>query len=725
MSSEERKNIFKKYLPKELAVFANKEFEKAIVSSKKDSLVKWAEQTFKGEKRARKDDIINKIKKLEERGMLDENLEKGFLEDLVADELGVYITPDELKNINKIADELEQLSKDKMKIDGKEVDLPTVDYFKKRQEMIDYINSINPSPLLKILSSVISRTFLLASFKSPIVNVVGNSTQGLATSLVRRLGNKKFKGANPDLVKKYVKMNYKIFQESGYDTSRMFEIMDDRKIIGEKITTSQGPGKLRQFGRFMENLVFKNSLGKPDVMFASAHFADSANLISSTMAIKEGLKGAEAKARAREIMLDAISLEPKTNEGKYAREKSIEEAFYGTFTNESAISNITLETRKLLNKATGDLRVGDQIIPFAKTPANVVSTNIEHSGLLFPYNAYQVVKGKMTGDAAMIRTGAKGLVRAGLGILAISLLAELLDSEDYVSEYADYFPKERQLIAIEGATYNSVKIGNKWISLDYFGPFGAPFVGYMNAKKYGNDIPDKVGRYYSGVLRQVMKIPGINEVREAIGNFSQSTKNLVAGDYKKSIDDATDGFADFVSPRVIPAIFYDMAQSLDDYQRRKDTKLSKFINRIPGARENLPEKISLFGEPVKTQPGINPILFGSRIKISEESAIVDELNRLSLSGELPSISLIEYSSERIKVLKEVIGAREFNNLMKDFGTTLYKTWDKLISKEAYQKLPDDKKRQLLDKAKNKILDGVYMKYLNEYKDEVKKHIEKK
>jgi len=566
----------------------------------------------------------------------------------------------------------------------------------------------------------VARASLLASIKSPLVNTAGNTVMGAATAAARRIQAKRFSGYNKDVSKRYSDLTFRIYKASGYDISRMDKISDDQKLLGEDITSSQGEGSFRSFSRLLEKTVFKIGLGYMDVKFSAAHFGDTSNLVSSSMAFQEG-KG-DYKTRAKELMLDSMNIEPRTNEGKMLRDQATKESFYGTFTNDSVASEISLGIRKVLNTATGDLRVGDQTIPFAKTPANVVAAALEHSGVLFPLDMFRMAKGVKSGNEVLLKKGFTGLVRSGVGLAGAFMLTALIDPEDYVSEYADYYPKERQLIEAEGAAYNSIKIGDKWVSLDYFGPFGAALVGIMTAKKHGDGVPDAISKYYTAALRQTLKIPGINEIRESVETFSNITKKVKEDKGEEALMVATEGFADFVAPRVIPAIMYDIAVTLDDYKRRTDTVLSKFLNRIPLARGVLPEKIGMFGKPVKNQPGLNPLLFGSRVKVSERGLVVDELNRLSMSGQLPSISSIEYSSQRIKVLKEVIGTEEFNSLMRDFGTKLYEIWDKLISKSAYKKLSNEKQRQLLDKAKNKILDGVYGKYLNKHKDDMKQYM---
>lgn len=718
ISSKKRRTMFEKYLPKDEAKFANTEFEKAITSNRKTALKDWAEKTFTGKDKSKKQSILDKINSLDEKGFMTPEGSQMFMEDMVSDKLGITLTETEANKIIKMTKELEKYADEKMKIGGQEINNHSLNYLKARQNLIKYMQSINPTSPLKIIASIFTRTAMLASFKSPLVNIVGNTTQGLATSLVRRLEDKRFRGLNPDLVKKFVKQNVKIYKESGYDFSRMFELEGD-KVLGEKIVSTEGPGAIRVTGKILEDFVFKKMLGVPDVVFASAHFADTSNLLTTTIARREGLSGDKAKARAREIMFDSMALKPETVEGRDVRAKAIEESFYGTFTNDSKIAELTLGTRKLLNDATGSLSAGDQIIPFAKTPANVVAANLRFSGLALPWDVWNLGRGKIKGDKVLMKKSIQNLLRAGVGISTVFILISLIDPDDYVSEYADFYPKEKELIKLKGATYNSIKIGNTWVSLDYFGPFGSSFVGAMNARKYGDTLPNKIKRYYAGIIRQSTKIPGFNELRETIGSYSKATKNLVNGDYKKALEDAQVGFADFVSARSVPAIMSDIAAAVDEYERKSETALSKFTRRVPGLREKLPPKITLFGEEMKTQPGWTQLAFGSRVKTSEESPLVQELDNLASSGNLPSIASIEYSSTRVKLLKSYMGQEDFTLFMKDFGTKLADRWGRIIKKNSYKKLSPENKEKIFNKIKDKTLDITLGRHVKKVEDKIR------
>ena len=128
----------------------------------------------------------------------------------------------------------------------------------------------------------------------------------------------------------------------------------------------------------------------PDVAFSAAHFGDSANLAASKIAAEEGLKGAAAKKRAAAIFKDATSFDPQTEEGQYVRAQGIADASYATYQNDSYYSTLALAIRSIVNRASGNVRLGDQIMPFVKTPANVIGSGIDAAGVSAIRAAYNL-----------------------------------------------------------------------------------------------------------------------------------------------------------------------------------------------------------------------------------------------------------------------------------------------------------------------------------------------
>lgn len=720
MTPAVRRSFFEKFVDKETARGINAGFDLAIASSQQSALRNWAKALLRGsEKTGRKKDVFDKINSLSELGALNPTNQDAFASDLVAIWLGATITAQEASTIADKATKLQELAKDTSKFGT-----PTIEYFEARKDMENYLESINPSGRLKVLTSVIGRASMLASFKSPLLNIESNTIQAFLTGAERRINSRSFSGSNNSYAGEYIKFVREVYQKSGYDVSRMRTISGEQTVRGENIITSEGGGKTRKVGRFYEDVVFKYLMGLPDVIFSAIHFADSANLTSSKLADSMGLKGKAKKDKALAIFKDATSIDPKTPEGRKVREQAIADAEYATYTNESHLSNIALGIRKLLNIATGDVRLGDQMMPFVKTPANVIQAGIDFSGVMLPFNTVYrggktlnaIAKGESVSEATLQNFNgyAKQLTRAGLGTLLAFVVSSLFEPEDFIGEYP-VSQKERELLELRNATTNSVRIGNKWVSLDYFGAIGTPLVAMLYAKKYGTDTTSKMYSYYVGAGRQVAKVPGLElgkDVFETLSRTKFEGIDAVTGELKK-------GVVDFVRSRSIPALVYDIAKATDQYERQTDPKkpITSIKGSLPSVREELPAKRTVLGSPIKTESPLSVLLFGSRVKTVKSSPLIDEINRLSETGNLPSITDYAKTSQRMKDLKVQIGDEKFAEAEQYLGERLNKKMTEEINKSGYQRSDDERKASRLNAVKEKALEKTLREF--KYKKKIK------
>jgi Trp operon repressor len=707
MSSSQRRALFAKYVSADMARFINTSFEKAMVSNRQTALRDWAENTFTGKQKSKLKDITDRIDELNE--LLSPEKQQQFMEDLVAEKLGITVTEEEVKTITEMSNELKSLSNELS-----EFNTPTLEYFEQRKKLNDYIDSITPSSKLKVATSVIGRGTLLFSIKSPITNIVGNTTIAITESLAKRMADNQYKGLNNDYAINYAKFVNKVYQQTGFDISRMTDIAEDQKVRGEKFVRSKGVGgKVEKIGQFYEDVIFKQLMGAPDVAFSSAHFADSANLLSSKMAKQEGLSGKEAQIRALEIFKDSTNINPTTIEGQNIRDRAIADAKRATYTDDNYYNKVALGFRNILNQATGNLRLGDLKIPFAKTPASVVARGIESSGITSIWDIYKLTEAVKDGDKAKINKHLRALITAGLGITAAWLLSFLINDDRFVGEYADYNPSEKKLIELEGATYDSIKIGDKWISADYFTPLAAPLIGLLNARKYGDGALDTIGKYIIGVLRQLKRIPGYNEIITTWEQFNDYTEQ------NKSINqlsqEASMGFIDFVSSRIIPAIISDVAKAFDGMERDVEYgtykgQIQKIQSKIPWYRNNLPSKIDIFGTPIESENPIATLAFGARYSSGKSDLVIDELVRLNEGGNIPSLSDIRFTSSRVRELQAQIGQKTFREAIIYFGTEWKNDLTKLFNSDKYKEMSDEDKKNAINKSKSDILNKMLEKY---------------
>jgi hypothetical protein len=720
MDSAQRRSTFEKYVSTDLAQFINTNFEKAMVSKQKDALTNWAKGTFKPEKsKARNyDHVLKKIEQLDKMGVLSPESEKAFLSDLIADKLGISLNPAEIKTITEKATKLESLFQTKTG-DG----LPPIEYWVERRNMEKYLNSLSPTHKLKVATSIIGRGNMLLAAKSALTNIESNTVNGFVQGLERRIASGSYTGLNGDFAVSYVKRVNQIYQKSGFDISRMENIMQGQRRLGEDfVTSSEGPGWTRAIGRWHEDIVFKQLMGAPDVAASSVAFADSANLASSKIARGEGLTGQAAKARALRIFKDAVKIEPDTVEGEMVRSQAIADSTYATYTNNGFYSDLAMAIRTTLNKASGDIRLGDQLMPFVKTPANVVQAGLDAAGagaIRGFWKLPEAIRQLKIDNPQPMRDVVRNFVRSGLGLTLATALAFMFDPDDFVGEYESLDPKNRTMTGLKNAGYNSIRIGDKYISLDYFGPLAAPFVGIMYARKYGDNLPEKIYQYGRGTGGQVLKVPGLREFSDLIGEISEEVQR---NDPKKTASVLTDQFIGFIRGRAIPAIVNDFAQGIDPYQRQTGGKaVSKLQSSIPVAREALPAKVNqVTGEAMKSEGIVSTILFGSRLKTANTDKLVGEIVRLNDAGFGPAIAEVQRSSTRIKGISEQLGPAKTQEMLEYYGKRFSRAMAFRIGSENYKAKSDADKQELINKVRGLVMNETFKKFYAQLPQESKK-----
>jgi hypothetical protein len=614
--------------------------------------------------------------------------------------MGITVSPEQIKEISTRAKDLEAKFNQSTD-DG----IPSADYWEARKKMDDYIASITPSNALRVTTSISGRGAMLFSIKSPLTNIISNTVQGVVQGFERRISSGQYKGANGSYALEYVKKVNDIYQRSGYDISRMDSISDSQKRLGEEQTTAQGPGIARAIGRWYEDVVFKQLMGAPDVASSSVAFADSANLASTKIA------GGD-KAKALEIFKDAVRIDPLTVNGEIVRSQAISDARYSTYTNHGGYSDFAMAIRSTLNNATGNIRLGDQLMPFVKTPANVVQAGVDAAGVGIIRAAFKLQEARKEmalGNGEPMKDVVRLAVRSGLGMTLAVMLAFMFDPDDFTGEYDGMTPKGRDMAKLKNAPYNSVKIGGKYVSLDYFGPLAASFVGIMYARKYGNTLPTSIFQYGRGVGTQALKVPGLRDFSDLVTNITDAVQR---GKMTDALGKLTDEGIAYVRARVIPAIVNDFAKGTDKVER--DTgrdALAKVKSSIPGLRQTLPERINqLTGESVKGEGLALTLLFGSRVKTATDNPVVSEISSLYEEGAAPAIADISYSSKRMKELKEQIGNERFSQSLKFFGEQFSITANKVISSNAYKVSDNDRKQKELNKIREEVLEGTLSKF---------------
>lgn len=694
MSSKERNEFFTKYTDKDLGTFINTEFEKAMISKQQDSLAKWAKSVFSPEAKNGPvyKSVLDKIKDLDKLGVLNPESEKAFLEDLVTDKLGIRVHPEEVRNIAERASKIDA-AQEKL---GENLGNPSkakdnIEYFTAKKEMDDYLQSLAPSSKLQVLTGTIGRGMMLASIKSPLLNIGSNIEVGATEAIARRIASGQLKGADNNLARDYMKMVNEIYKKTGYDLSRMTDINDSgasgERVLGESVH-SQGPGGIRKTGQVVEDIVFKNLMGAPDVAFGAAHFADSANLMSLKIA-----KGSDMSAK--DIMADAMRIKPQTTEGELVRNQAILDAETATWTNKSWASSVSQGLRRVFNDVSGDVRLGDYLFPFVKTPANVISTGLDYAGMGIPKALVKTVQAIHKGDLgerAYLQAAARDITRAGLGLTGALAIATAIGPDNFVGAYD---PSRAQYEQLRDSNTNSVRIGNKWLSLDWFGPLSTPITSILYAKKYGTHGGnlEKAWQYGQGLRSSAENLPGIKDIMDYGKSRAYNTSQTGA----EAAAAASNSAESQLYSRLVPSIFSDIATATDSKQRETSKGVNALKNKIPVLREQVPAKKDIFGKDVKGEPGAQTLLFGARVKTAKDTAITKEIGRLSQATDKP-INFTDWSkssSQALMQFKQKVGDTEFEKAQTKYGQNLEKRLSNIINNNKYKHLSDGDKLKVI------------------------------
>jgi hypothetical protein len=413
------------------------------------------------------------------------------------------------------------------------------------------------------------------------------------------------------------------------------------------------------------------------------------------------------------------------------RSYAINEAQKATYRDASIVASmISRGKRKLLNAAnqsSGLTKLGyniaylgaEGVMPFTKTPINIVKRGIEYSpvGLLggIKNAVFDVKSGKVSAAQAIdqIATGATGTAIAGLGFFLASM--GLVNGGDEEKD------KEQGLKQLKGYQNYSLNIGDKTYTIDWSAPSSIPL--FVGVELY-NSIASGDETAYLNALKNVAEpviemsmLQGINDTLQtmgednAIGNIVAKTLTNYLGQYN-------------------PTLLGQIARSID--KKRRTTYVDKnipipaaaqrFIQqqaaKIPGVSMLLPSYKDQFGQEQITDNVIDRVvqnfLSPGYVKDIKEGTVEKGLTELyEKTGETSVIP--SYAAKTLTQDKEKINltAKEYDTYAKTRGELSMKGLEGVFKDKAYQNLTDKQKVDVVkgiydyanDVAKTKVLKG--------------------
>lgn len=461
----------------------------------------------------------------------------------------------------------------------------------------------------------------------------------------------------------------KQYWKTGYnplDASDGAKFEKNRQVNYGKTALGQATGKY-------VNGVYQ-LMGAADQPFRQAAQRQSLSSIALAEVKNQKLKGQEAKSFYDDFM---------ANPPPEAADRAAKEATRETFANDTALFKAVQGAKNKL-RADGHNNAAafiDYLVPFARVPSAVVSRLIDQTPI---GTAREIVK-----QVVNVRNGGKFDQRAmsraiGEGTLAVPILAAgyaLAQNGEITGGYPAT-KEERDQWTEQGKQPNSIKIGDRWYSMNYIQPFGtimALGAGIKDAQDSGADTGGIISQALASGGKAFINqsfLSGISSGLDAVNNPTEFAQRYVAN----------------TASGIIPNFIRAGARAADPLQRETEGFMAGIASGIPGVREGLPAKLDADNNPIAAKDNfvnqyLNPlkpsqvrdtpdsefynkaVLPASKLKANRQA----EINDLLSSGRVATAQrkVEEYNTQVSKLISPYVESNR-DNLTEDQVTRIHK-----------------------------------------------------
>lgn len=359
------------------------------------------------------------------------------------------------------------------------------------------------------------------------------------------------------------------------------------------------------------------ALTAADEFFKAVVYRSETNRLAYLKAAKETKGGANVSRRMADILND-----PKLNADIF--NKAREEAQYRTF--QKQLGNFGTKVMSLRDS----VYPMKYIIPFIKTPTNIMKFTLERTPANFAKVMWDFRKGKITAEQL-----SSELSKPVLGSL-ISAAAVLYVLDGTITGGAPKNKKERELKYASGWQPYSIKIGDKYYSYSRLEPLGSILgltADFVNIVKHSDE--KTINETSAELVLAVTK------------NLSSKTFLSGLSKFMDAISDPEHYGATYVEQlagSLIPSGVAAIARSTDPNMREVESPLDSMKARIPMMSKTLPYREGAYGIPVENQGGLLNMF--SPVKVSKETEYKELADRdLEL---LKEQRILEKDKRRVK-----------------------------------------------------------------------------
>lgn len=384
------------------------------------------------------------------------------------------------------------------------------------------------------------------------------------------------------------------------------------------------------------------------------------------------------------------------------------ESLQRTWNDNNAYTSFVLNVRKGLNKLNiNGYGVGDILIPFAKTPANLTKAIIDYSpvGLVKAISEGNTLKRSLTNGqytSQMQHKFVQDLGKATAGTMLYVLGYALAKAKITSGKSDDDKDVANFLKNTLGISSYSIKIGNKSFTYDWAQPLAAPLSIMSNIASSNNK--------------------GQALVEGIVGSLDTAGAILLEQSFLQSINDVLTDNDGFVSglvnsildlpARAVPTFSKQIADMIDgtqrtsfEYDKPLETAVNKIKAKIPFVSKTLAPVVDTMGRDIQKYGGKNNIfnvfLNPANVNTENISNSAKEIYRLYKStGEtdiMPRVAPYYVNSNGEKISMTSDQRAQYQKIS---GNIIEKSIKKLLTDSKYKNMNDIEKADIINKIVN-------------------------
>lgn len=523
------------------------------------------------------------------------------------------------------------------------------------------------------------------------VNAVSDTFSAIADKMISSKTGVRTTGFTN--IKNYAKGIGKGLYESYNDFKKG---INTRNVSGNRFEIGQGKS-------FNDNNILGKALNKTDNLLS--FMLDAGDRMFYEASFTNSINNQMVLNNSTEVTQDMIDIATK-------------EALQRTWQDNNNYTKFVLDIRRGLNKANiGGYGLGDVLIPFAKTPANLTKAIIDYSplGVVSTIKSGINLKNSLNNGQytpQMQHQFVQNLGKATAGTM-LYILGYALASAGIITGESDEDKDVANFMKNTlGTSSYSIKIGNKSFQYDWAQPVSAPFS--IMADLYSKSKRNEKQSLQDTIL-SVLDTPA-NLVLEQ--SFMQSIQTVLNNN-----DGVVSGLFEAVEElpsRAIPTFMKQIADMIDPVQRTTydktsptNTAINKVKAKIPFVSKTLAPTVDTLGREVKKYGGNNGIfnvfINPANVNSSSVSRSAREIyNLYKATGDktiMPRVAgySLTYNNENYNLTPE-----ERARYQKTMGKYVNSTVEKLLNNSNYEKLTDIEKTEIVNQI---VSDG------NEYAKE--------